>query len=81
VKKTVWRQIWKKLRLKKYAEYLNSAELNRKDVFRLTLENPDLTMDEGYEIQREIVKLKLAARAQAQRHEDGRHQRRSKWCR
>lgn len=47
--------------VKKYAEYLNSAELDRKDVFRLTLENPELTMDEGYEIQREIVKLKLAA--------------------
>lgn len=45
----------------KYAEYLNRAELDKKDVFRLTLENPDLTMEGGYEIQREIVRMKQAA--------------------
>ena len=44
----------------KYAEYLNSAELEKRDVFRLTLEHPELTVEEGYQIQRKIVELKKA---------------------
>jgi 2-oxo-3-hexenedioate decarboxylase len=43
------------------AEFLNSAELERKEVTRITAEYPDLTVENAYEIQDELVKLKLSA--------------------
>lgn len=45
--------------IRSLAEFLNKAELEKQEVFRLTIEHPDLTMEDGYEIQREIVRIKL----------------------
>lgn len=45
--------------IKGFAEFLNDAELNKKEVFRLTLENPELTMEQGYDIQQELIQIKL----------------------
>jgi len=47
------------INVKEAAEFLNDAELSHKDVFRLTLEHPELTIEEAYDIQHEIVALKI----------------------
>ncbi|WP_400162442.1 2-keto-4-pentenoate hydratase [Brevibacillus sp. TJ4] len=41
------------------ARFLESAERNRQEVPRITLQHPSLTVDEAYDIQAEIVKLKV----------------------
>ncbi len=43
---------------KSIALFLESAELERREVTRITMEYPDLSVDEAYEIQTEIVNLK-----------------------
>ncbi len=45
---------------KQIADYLHSAELEKREVIRVTAEmKPDLTVEEGYLIQQEIVNQKL----------------------
>jgi 2-oxo-3-hexenedioate decarboxylase len=44
---------------KSIAEFLNKAEVEKKEVIRITAEHQDLTVEEGYRIQEELVGIKL----------------------
>lgn len=46
---------------KQIARYLVSAEENRQEVNRITLEHPELSVEDGYQIQEELVLIKLEA--------------------
>lgn len=43
------------------AEFLHQAELDKREVTRITAENPELTVEDAYKIQDEIIKIKLEA--------------------
>lgn len=45
--------------IKKYADYLYHAEESKKDVIRFTAAYPNLTAEDGYEIQNELIKRKM----------------------
>lgn len=47
-----------KLDLRAQATYLHQAETERREVLRLTADHPELTEEDGYLIQAELVKLK-----------------------
>ncbi|SFK17461.1 2-keto-4-pentenoate hydratase [Brevibacillus centrosporus] len=46
---------------KQIARYLVSAEEDRQEVSRITLEHPELSVEDGYQIQEELVLIKLEA--------------------
>ncbi|MDM5196765.1 fumarylacetoacetate hydrolase family protein [Fictibacillus enclensis] len=41
------------------AEFLHRAETEKKDVFRITADYPDMTIDDAYKIQEKLVAIKL----------------------
>jgi 2-oxo-3-hexenedioate decarboxylase len=45
--------------IKSLAEFLNSAEVEKREVLKITNEHPDLTVEQAYEIQEQLVQLKL----------------------
>jgi len=47
------------LEIKRFAKRMNNAEESKRDVTRITLEYPQMTVDDGYKIQREIIKIKM----------------------
>jgi 2-oxo-3-hexenedioate decarboxylase len=46
---------------KSLAEFLNSAELEKREVIRITKDHPELTVEDAYRIQEELVNMKLQA--------------------
>ncbi|GAX90524.1 2-keto-4-pentenoate hydratase [Effusibacillus lacus] len=48
------------INFKSIAEFLNSAETEKKEVTRLTADHPELSVQDAYRIQEELVKIKLA---------------------
>lgn len=47
-----------KEKIRELAAYLNDAELNRQEIFKITLDYPELTDELAYDIQHEIVNIK-----------------------
>ncbi len=47
------------LDIKETADFLNRAELEKREVKRITLEHPELSVEDAYKIQDELVSLKL----------------------
>ncbi|HWR30553.1 MAG TPA: 4-oxalocrotonate decarboxylase, partial [Negativicutes bacterium] len=47
--------------IRKLAEYLNQAELERREVMGIQNDHPDLTIEDSYSIMEELAKIKLAA--------------------
>jgi 2-oxo-3-hexenedioate decarboxylase len=43
------------------AEFLHKAELNKQEVIRITEDYPDLSVEDGYRIQEELVKIKCSS--------------------
>jgi 2-oxo-3-hexenedioate decarboxylase len=48
-----------KINYKSIAEFLHKAEIEKKEVIRITAEHQDLTVEEGYRIQEQLVGIKL----------------------
>lgn len=48
------------LDVKRLAEYLVDAETGRKEVLRITAEHPQLSVEDGYRIQEQLVAMKLS---------------------
>lgn len=46
-------------KIRELAEYLNNAELNRQEVIRITDSFPELSFEEGYQIQKALIDLKI----------------------